>query len=110
MSRFMADCRRWPSDIDCSPVIIGEADEVVHAPAEHAASVHGHDDTPELRQQLRESLEPAEAYRPGARTGTASRTAPPSPGRLREAERGKRPLTGGRSPDSASRGTARSIG
>ena len=62
MPRVMADCRRWPSDVNCSLTIIGEAEEVVRAAAEHAASVHGHEDTPELRQQLREFLEPAEAY------------------------------------------------
>ncbi|HEY5144986.1 MAG TPA: DUF1059 domain-containing protein [Solirubrobacteraceae bacterium] len=58
----MADCRRWPSESDCSLTIVGEEDEVVRAAAEHAASVHGHEDTPELREQLRELLEPAEAY------------------------------------------------
>jgi hypothetical protein len=35
---------------------------VIQAAAEHAASVHGHEDTPELREQLREFLEPAENY------------------------------------------------
>jgi hypothetical protein len=59
---MMADCRRWPSETNCSLVIIGEEDEVVNAAAEHATSVHGHEDTPELRQQLREFLEPAETY------------------------------------------------
>ncbi len=67
MSRKMADCRRWPSESNCSLVIIGEEDEVVCAAAEHAASVHGHDDTPELRDQLRQMLEPAEAYTSGPR-------------------------------------------
>ncbi len=67
MSRLMADCRRWPSETNCSLVIIGDEDEVVRAAAEHAASVHGHADTPELREQLRGMLEPAEAYAPGAR-------------------------------------------
>jgi Protein of unknown function (DUF1059) len=62
MARVMADCRRWPSESNCSLTIIGEEDEVVRAAAEHAASVHGHDDTPELREQLRGFLEPAEAY------------------------------------------------
>lgn len=62
MARMMADCRRWPSDSNCSPTIVGEQDEVVRAAAEHAASVHGHEDTPELREQLRAFLEPAEAY------------------------------------------------
>ena len=49
MARRMADCRRWPSESSCSLVIIGEEDEVVRAAAEHAASVHGHEDTPQLR-------------------------------------------------------------
>jgi len=62
MARMMADCRRWPSDSGCSLTIIGEQDEVVRAAAEHAVSVHGHEDTPELREQVREFLEPAEAY------------------------------------------------
>jgi hypothetical protein len=62
MARVMADCRRFPSDSDCSLTILGEEDEVVRAAAEHAASVHGHEDTPELREQVREFLEPAEAY------------------------------------------------
>jgi hypothetical protein len=43
-------------------VIIGEEDEVLRAAAEHAASVHGHEDTPENRQVIRDFLEPAEAY------------------------------------------------
>ena len=67
MARMMADCRRWPSESDCSLVIIGEEDEVVRAAAEHAASVHGHEDTPEMREQLRGFLEPADAYSPGER-------------------------------------------
>ena len=62
MGRVMVDCRRWPSETNCSLTIIGEEDEVVRAAAEHAASVHGHEDTPELREQLREFLEPAEDY------------------------------------------------
>ncbi len=67
MSRLMADCRRWPSDNNCSLVIIGEEDEVVLAAAEHAASVHGHEDTAETREQIRQFLEPAEEYVAGPR-------------------------------------------
>ena len=67
MARVMADCRRWPSESDCSLVIIGEEDEVVRAAAEHAASVHGHEDGPELREQVRSTLEPAEDYSAGPR-------------------------------------------
>lgn len=62
MARMMADCRRFESDSNCSLTIIGEEDEVVKAATEHAASVHGHDNTPELREQVRGMLEPASAY------------------------------------------------
>lgn len=61
-NRVMADCRRFPSESNCSLTIIGEEDEVVRAAAEHAASVHGHEDTPEMREMLRGMLEPASAY------------------------------------------------
>ena len=62
MPRVMADCRRWPSDSNCSLTIIGDEDEVIQAAAEHSQSVHGHEDTPELREQIRGFLEPAESY------------------------------------------------
>ena len=62
MARVMADCRRFPSESNCSLTIIGEEEEVVRAAAEHSASVHEHEDTPELREQIRGMLEPAEAY------------------------------------------------
>jgi hypothetical protein len=58
----MADCRRFESEANCTLVIIGEEQEVVGAAAQHAASVHGHEDTPEFREQLRQTLEPAEQY------------------------------------------------
>jgi predicted small metal-binding protein len=67
MARMMADCRRFPSESNCSLVIIGEEDEVARAAAEHAVSVHGHEDSPEMRQQLLEFLEPAENYTAEAR-------------------------------------------
>jgi hypothetical protein len=67
MARKMADCRRFPSESNCSLTIIGEEEEVVQAAAEHAASVHGHDDNDELRAQVRGMLEPEESYTSGSR-------------------------------------------
>ena len=67
MARMMADCRRFPSESNCSLVIIGEEDEVSRAAAEHAVSVHGHEDGPELRASVRDFLEPAETYTAGPR-------------------------------------------
>jgi hypothetical protein len=63
MARLMADCRRFPSESNCSLVIIGEEDEVARAAAEHAVSVHGHADGPDLREQIQQFMEPAEDYR-----------------------------------------------
>ena len=57
MGRVMADCRRFESESNCSLVIIGEQDEVIRAAAEHGASVHGHEDTPEMRKMLSEFKE-----------------------------------------------------
>ena len=67
MGRKIADCRRFESDSTCSVTIIGE-EEVLDIAAHHAAHVHGHADTPELRSQLRGMLEPEESYILGTRT------------------------------------------
>lgn len=61
MTRKVADCRKTPSEINCSLTILGEEDEVVRAAAEHAVSAHGHTDTPELREQVRSMLADADA-------------------------------------------------
>jgi predicted small metal-binding protein len=73
MARVMADCRRFESDSGCTLTIIGEEDEVVRTAAEHAVSVHGHTDSPQMREELRGMLEPAENY-------TAERASQPFPG------------------------------
>ncbi|MET8679796.1 DUF1059 domain-containing protein [Streptomyces sp. NPDC004647] len=57
MARKVADCRRFPSEMNCSLTISGEEEEVVRAAAEHAVSVHRHTDGPELRQEIRALLE-----------------------------------------------------
>jgi predicted small metal-binding protein len=56
----MIDCRKIPSEIGCTLTIAGTEDEVLDAAAAHAVSTHGHEDTPELRELLRTSLETAE--------------------------------------------------
>lgn len=67
MGRMIADCRRFESDSNCTLTIIGEEDEVVATAAQHAADVHGHEDSPEFRMELRAILEPEESYMAGAR-------------------------------------------
>jgi len=56
MARKMVDCRETPSVSKCTLTIAGEESEVVRAAALHAADVHGHQDTPELREMIRRSL------------------------------------------------------
>lgn len=65
MARKMIDCRDYPSQSNCSLVLIGEEEEVVQAGVEHSASVHGHADSPELRDRIRKGLkdEPGELAR-----------------------------------------------
>ncbi|KOG50444.1 DUF1059 domain-containing protein [Streptomyces decoyicus] len=54
--RKKIDCRDHPSEMNCTLVISGEEEEVVRAASEHAVSVHGHADSPELREQIRSSM------------------------------------------------------
>ena len=56
MGRKVADCRDFPSEGGCTLTISGEEDEVVLAATEHAVSVHGHEDTDEVRAWLRQNL------------------------------------------------------
>jgi hypothetical protein len=55
--RKTADCRMMPSESGCSLTISGAEDEVVKAAAEHAASVHGHENTEQTRREIRGMLE-----------------------------------------------------
>jgi predicted small metal-binding protein len=61
MPRKFIDCRDYPSGSKCTLTIAGEEDEVVRAAALHAADVHGHKDTPELREKLRKMLKDLDA-------------------------------------------------
>jgi predicted small metal-binding protein len=56
MPRKVIDCRNYPSESNCSLAISGEEEEVVRAATEHAVSVHGATDSPELREEIRRSL------------------------------------------------------
>jgi predicted small metal-binding protein len=60
MARKMIDCRKQPSESGCTLTIAGEEEEVLDAATAHAVTRHGHSETPELREMLRASLEPAE--------------------------------------------------
>jgi predicted small metal-binding protein len=57
MDRKYIDCREYPSESGCTVAISADnEEEVVEAAAQHATKVHGHQDSPELRQQLRQMI------------------------------------------------------
>ncbi len=65
MGRKYIDCRAFPSEMNCSITIFADTEaELLDAAVQHAVAVHGHQDTPELREQLRSAIRdgmPAEA-------------------------------------------------
>lgn len=56
MARKVADCRQFPSEKNCSVTIAGTEDEVLTVAVRHAIEEHGHENTPELREQIRGML------------------------------------------------------
>ena len=55
--RKVADCRKFPSEKNCTVTIAGSEEEVLNLSVQHAIKDHGHDDTPELREQVKGMLE-----------------------------------------------------
>jgi len=54
--RKSIDCRDYPSEKNCSLRISGTEEEVLDAAVQHAVSAHGHQETPELREQIKSIL------------------------------------------------------
>jgi len=54
--RKSIDCRDYPSEKNCSLKMSGTEKEVLDAAVQHAVSAHGHEKSPELREQLKSML------------------------------------------------------
>ncbi len=54
--RKSIDCRNYPSEKNCSLKISGTEEEVLGAAVQHAVSAHGHENSPELREQIKSML------------------------------------------------------
>ncbi|HEY0729637.1 MAG TPA: DUF1059 domain-containing protein [Pyrinomonadaceae bacterium] len=54
--RKFIDCREYPSEKNCSVKISGSEDEVLELAVLHAASYHGHENSDELRDEIRKLL------------------------------------------------------
>lgn len=54
MARKYIDCREFPSDSHCTVAIAADSDEeLVEAAVQHAVAIHHHEDSPDLRQQIK---------------------------------------------------------
>ena len=54
MSRKYIDCREYPGDIKCTIALSADTDdELLEAAVRHAVDVHGFQDTPELRNEIK---------------------------------------------------------
>jgi hypothetical protein len=51
--RVTLDCRDFPNETGCTLLISGSAKEVFKAALRHAVEEHGHQDTPELKRQIK---------------------------------------------------------
>ncbi len=72
MSRQYIDCREFPSAMNCSIALSADnQQELLEAAVQHAVAVHGHADTPELRQQLTTMFKPGTAPLQVAQTKTS---------------------------------------
>jgi hypothetical protein len=56
-TRKVIDCRKFPAEKPCSIAISGTEEDVLELAVLHATTVHGHSDSPELREQIRSMLE-----------------------------------------------------
>jgi len=56
-TRKVIDCRRFPAEKPCSIAISGIEEDVLELAVLHATTVHGHSDSPELREQIRSMLQ-----------------------------------------------------
>ena len=54
--RKSIDCRDYPSEKNCSLKTSGTEEEVLDVAVQHALSAHGHENTPELREQIKSML------------------------------------------------------
>ena len=57
MQRKSIDCREFPSEMKCTVAMSADSDrELLEIAVQHAVATHGHKDTPEFRQQLKQAF------------------------------------------------------
>jgi predicted small metal-binding protein len=57
MPRMVIDCREFPSEMNCTIAISADSKpELLEAAVQHAIAVHGHKDSPELREMIGQAI------------------------------------------------------
>ena len=57
MGRKFIDCREFPSEMNCTIALSADSEqELLEAAVQHAVTVHKHEDTPELRNQINQLM------------------------------------------------------
>ena len=58
--RKVIDCRLYPSEKGCTLSMEGTEEELLEVAVDHAVVAHGHTNSPELREKVRNLLRDAE--------------------------------------------------
>jgi len=59
MARYYVDCRDYPSEMNCTVALAADTEEeLLEAAIQHAVQVHGQEDTPAFRAELRGAFKP----------------------------------------------------
>ena len=56
MARKYIDCRDMPSEKNCDLKMSGSEEHLLPAAVNHAVTSHGHENTPELKEEIRKML------------------------------------------------------
>ena len=66
MARMFIDCRKFPSEKNCTVSIAADTrQELMEAAVQHAVAVHGHTDGPQLREMIGQAIQQESAVAPG---------------------------------------------
>jgi predicted small metal-binding protein len=58
MARMFIDCRKYPSEKNCTVSIAADTrQELMEAVVQHAVAVHGHTDGPQLREMIGQAIQ-----------------------------------------------------
>jgi len=80
MTRKYIDCREYPSESHCTVALSADdEDELLEAAVQHAVAVHGHQDSAQLRSQLRTLFHEGEAPLMAPKQAASTPSASPPP-------------------------------